>query len=87
MTDIQINRSAQKNQLLWRCRLGTRELELLLYRYIEKHYAALTVEQIETFEEFIGLSHEQLNSWLLLGEPVNGNNKYAGIIKAIRENN
>lgn len=87
MTSTEYNQSVLKNQLLWRCRLGTRELELLLYRYIDKHYASLTTEQIETFQEFVELNPEQLNAWLLQDVTVSENNKYANIINAIKDFN
>ena len=85
MKDTASAKQVAKNQLLWRCRVGTRELELLLYRYIDRHYTSLSAAEIETFQEFIQLSHEQLNAWLLSNETIHVNNKYHSIIKAVKE--
>ncbi len=84
MTNSSAGSAIQKNRLLWRCRRGTRELELLLYRYIDKRYDSLTAEEIQTLQEFVEQDHNSLNEWLLSGKEPHKNNKYSNIVKAIR---
>lgn len=83
MTGSIIDKDIQKNRLLWRCRRGTRELELLLYRYIDEHYDTLSQEEIELFKEFVEQDYDDLNHWLLNHELPCDNNRFNRIIKAI----
>ena len=86
MTGSIVDKNIQKNRLLWRCRRGTRELELLLYRYIDEHYDSLSQEEIQLFKEFVEQDYNDLNSWLLNQELPCYNNRFNGIIKAILHN-
>ena len=78
-----VDRDIQKNRLLWRCRRGTRELELLLYRFIDEHYDSLSQEEINLLKEFVEQDHDDLNNWLLNQKLPCDNNRYHTIIKAI----
>lgn len=83
MTGSIVDKDIQKNRLLWRCRRGTRELELLLYRYINEHYDSLSQEEINLFAEFVEQGHDDLSNWLLNQELPCDNNRFTSIIKAI----
>ena len=83
MTGSIVEKDIQKNRLLWRCRTGTRELELLLYRYIDEYYDSLSQEEIQLFIEFVEQDHNDLNSWLLHQEIPCDNNRFNSIINAI----
>ena len=83
MTGSIVDKDIQKNRLLWRCRRGTRELELLLYRYIDEYYDSLSQEEIQLFKEFVEQDHNDLNSWLLNQDIPCDNNRFNSIIKAI----
>ncbi len=87
MTSSGTEINVRKNRLLWRCRQGTRELELLLYRYIDVHYDSLSSEQLQLLDEFVEQTSDQLNKWLLGNEYIFENNRYKYIIKAIKEVN
>ncbi len=73
-----------KKKLLWRCRRGTRELELLLYRYIDEHYDSLSDSEVNLLHEFVELDHHKMNNWLLLDIKTHKNNKYKSLIQAIQ---
>lgn len=41
------------NKLRWRCRRGTRELDVLLSRYFENYYSQAADEEQKTFAEIL----------------------------------
>jgi len=85
VTEAAVEKEVLKRRLYWRCRIGTRELELLLYRYIDSHYESLTMDEIETFNTFIEQSHDQLQTWLLTTNTVpEDGNQFKHIIHAIK---
>jgi len=57
----------QKNRILWKCRQGTRELELVLCSFAEFHYDSLSLKDRHNFDRFLDFSSADLTSWLLLG--------------------
>ena len=83
MIEAAIESKIEKNRLLWRCRQGTRELELLLYRFIENHYGSLSQQDKLALHELIEHNVDQLNQWLLIGKQCE-HNKFTNIINAIR---
>lgn len=83
MTESAIENQIEKNRLLWRCRQGTREIELLLYRFIENHYGSLSQQDKLALHELIEHNVDQLNQWLLIGKQCEYN-KFTNIIDAIR---
>lgn len=54
-----------RNQILWRCRRGTKELDLLLESYCRNNYNSWTEVECQLFEKFLELSDEVLTSWLI----------------------
>ena len=82
MIDSQSDLSARKNRLLWRCRQGTRELELLLYRYANQHYDSLSEQGRIKFESFLTCDVSELNEWLLSAN-VPEDNEYFDLIQII----
>jgi antitoxin CptB len=55
------------NQLRWRCRRGTLELDLILSRYLQQHYATSSPEQQQAFRELLSLEDSELMRYLLGG--------------------
>lgn len=53
------------NQLRWRCRRGTQELDLLLLTYLETQYPLSSSEQQQSFIEFLDLEDSCLQHYLL----------------------
>ena len=43
----------EQNRLRWRCRRGLLELDIVLGRFIEQHYAKLSVEEKNAFVELL----------------------------------
>ncbi len=53
-------------QLLWRCRRGTRELDLLLGRFVENHYIDLSQDEKQAFAALLEIEDPALAQWLCL---------------------
>ncbi|MBK1690566.1 succinate dehydrogenase assembly factor 2 [Ectothiorhodospira mobilis] len=56
--------------LLWRCRRGTKELDLMLEGFLEHHWAGLDADQRRALEALLQREDADLQRWLLYGEAV-----------------
>nr|WP_242464688.1 succinate dehydrogenase assembly factor 2 [Halorhodospira abdelmalekii] len=52
----------------WRCRRGTKELDLLLERFLTAHYAQLAAAEQAAFERLLAQEDHALQAWLIYGE-------------------
>jgi antitoxin CptB len=55
-------------RLRWQCRRGMQELDLLLLRYLEQHYADAPAGDKAAFQAFLELPDPELLGYLLYGE-------------------
>lgn len=53
------------DNILWRCRRGTKELDLLLERYYLQHSESFSEAELEQFQAFLAESDDDLIAWLL----------------------
>jgi antitoxin CptB len=58
-------RDPERSRLLWRCRRGRRELDLLLQQWMDRHFEAATVEQRGRFAELLELPDPELERYLI----------------------
>jgi antitoxin CptB len=58
----------RRAQLAWRCRRGTRELDLLLLGWLERQYDGADEPQRERFAALLELPDPQLAAYLLGAE-------------------
>ncbi|MBB72646.1 MAG: succinate dehydrogenase assembly factor 2 family protein [Legionellales bacterium] len=73
----------QHAKLLWRCRRGMLELDLMLIPFAEQEFPNLSPEEQATFEELLTATDPELFSWLTdNGTP--DNPKFAALIQRIR---
>lgn len=56
-------------QLRWQCRRGMLELDFVLERYLNDHYADADAAERERFRELLTAQDPELQVWLLNGEP------------------
>lgn len=54
-----------RNRLQWRCRRGIRELDLLLWRFLEHGYDWLSHEDKRIFEYLLDQNDPDLLAWLM----------------------
>ncbi len=57
--------SAIPSKLLWRCRRGMKELDLLLIPFVEHCYPQLSLPEQGAFNELLGEPDPVLYAWLL----------------------
>jgi antitoxin CptB len=75
--------SLRKAKLLWHCRRGMLELDLILGRFAEKQLDLMTEPQIDAFEELLTCIDPELFSWLM-GHSTPTNRELAEIVEFIK---
>lgn len=73
----------QRSRLLWRCRRGIREMDILLQDYLQTHYDTSSVEDQNIFEALLDEADLDILSWIM--QKTSPDEKYVGIITTIRE--
>lgn len=74
---------SERARLVWRCRRGTKELDLILGRFLETDYVRLDADQRQAFERLLECEDDLLQDWLLTAAgPVDA--EYADIVAVIR---
>ncbi|TVQ75139.1 MAG: succinate dehydrogenase assembly factor 2 [Chromatiaceae bacterium] len=61
---------SELSRLRWRCRRGTKELDLMLEGFVLAQGEALSAEDLARFEQVLDQQDDDLQRWLLYGEPV-----------------
>jgi antitoxin CptB len=59
----------------WRCRRGLLELDIILQRFVDMHYAKLDETEIRQFETLLDLSDNDLWAMIALKEAGNMNSQ------------
>jgi antitoxin CptB len=60
-----MSQQVEKARMLWRCRRGMLELDLLLERFMAEGYDNLTDEQLVTFKSLLEEPDPDLYAWLM----------------------
>lgn len=76
----------QGSSLLWRCRRGIREMDLLLQRFVETRYDKLSEEEKSAFTELLEQPDLDIMDWIM-ERSVPPTNSLKTIIQLIRDNN
>jgi antitoxin CptB len=63
-----VNTAIERNRLRWRCRRGLLELDVLLGRFLEQRYDALSSPERHAFTRLLWVPDETLRAWLLGGD-------------------
>lgn len=82
--DITTTKPLTKTQLLWQCRRGMLELDIILLAFCNTRYEGLTVEQKNLFVQLLTYPDQELYEWLL-GRSLPENLDFLPIIKMMRE--
>jgi antitoxin CptB len=75
---------AQARRLLWRCRRGMKELDVLLERFAQPHLAAAGAGERELFARFLELPDPLLAEYLL-GDAIPPEADLARLVRSIIE--
>ncbi|MGH8120465.1 MAG: succinate dehydrogenase assembly factor 2 [Gammaproteobacteria bacterium] len=57
--------SGKKSSILWRCRRGTREMDLLLQQFVADSYDHLSAEEQAAFRHLLDQSDPDIMDWIL----------------------
>ena len=55
----------EKNRLIWACRRGMLELDILLSRFVEEHYDLLSEDEKLRFDVLLECEDQDLYNWLV----------------------
>lgn len=72
-----------QSRLLWRCRRGIREMDLLLETFMHRHYPSLSEHEKKLFEDFLNESDPDLLNWIM-GRSEPGNGAYLPLLAKIK---
>ena len=64
VTNVNQDHAAQRSRLLWQCRRGMLELDIVLHSFLDRYGAMLSPSQQDSFERLLGSPDQQLQSWL-----------------------
>jgi antitoxin CptB len=73
----------EARRLLWRCRRGMKELDVLLERYVRSHLPEATGDQRQTLSALLELPDPLLADYLF-GHATAAEPRLAGLVAAIR---
>jgi len=54
----------KKGYLQWRCRRGTKELDVVLTQFLDNNYEQLSAAELLTFDELLNTQDTQLWYWI-----------------------
>ncbi len=57
------------SNILWRCRRGIREMDLLLRQFVDHHYDTLTDEQKADFDRLLDEADLDIMDWIMGRRP------------------
>ncbi len=71
-------------RLRWRCRRGSRELDLLLQGFLERGYPALSPQDQDRFRDLLEENDPDIYAWVI-GRAAPANPAYQGLVDAMRQ--
>ena len=69
------------SKVIWKCRKGIREIDILLSKYTEKVYPTLNSEQQDIYVEFIDLDTYEILDMLVNNKPCD--KRFQKIVEAL----
>ena len=63
--NVLMTEKLKKGYLQWRCRRGTKELDVVLTRFLDNNYDLLSDVQINDFDELLDVQDTVLWYWLI----------------------
>jgi len=54
-----------RSSLIWRCRRGIREMDILLQRFVDKRYGDMTNKEKEIFDQLLNQPDLEIMSWIM----------------------
>lgn len=73
------------NRILWDCRRGMLELDIVLARFMEQHFDGLTAQEIEAFKGLLALPDPDLWGLIQAGKIREDEHEMAQVIRLLRQ--
>jgi antitoxin CptB len=73
-----------KTKLVWQCRRGMLELDVILIPFLEQHFDSLNDEQKGIFTQLLEQADPDLYTWIM-GFGTSDNNNFDNMIQLIRK--
>ncbi len=74
---------SQHSRLIWHCRRGIREMDILLLGYLESHYDNASAKEQNVFEKLLEETDLDILSWIT--QKTSPDEKYIDLLSFIRE--
>ncbi|MFT4057941.1 MAG: succinate dehydrogenase assembly factor 2 [Legionella sp.] len=75
----------EKARLVWHCRRGMLELDLILQRFLEKRLNKLSEQELKSFDKLLSCTDPELFAWLM-GHEEPELTEFKEIVALIRNN-
>ncbi len=75
---------SERSKLIWRCRRGIREMDILFQEFIERCYDNLTEEEKEWFDKLLDEPDLDILNWIL-GKSTPQSDELMHIVSIIRK--
>lgn len=56
---------SERSRLLWRCRRGTQELDILFQDFIDRHYEQLSAAEKSSLDSLLDQADPDILSWVM----------------------
>ena len=74
----------EENRIKWRCRQGSRELELVLIGFLQNNYSIMPRQEQVNLQQLLEHNNAELTEWLLYGADTYESD-YSSLIEKIRK--
>jgi antitoxin CptB len=74
----------EKSKLLWHCRRGIREMDILFREFIEQHYDDLSDDDKQSFSKLLDEADLDILNWIM-GKDTPDTDELKNIISIIRQ--
>ena len=75
---------SERSKLLWHCRRGIREMDILFREFIDEHYDQLTEDKKKSFEKLLDEADLDILNWIM-GKGIPESDELNDIILIIRK--
>jgi antitoxin CptB len=76
---------SEKSKLLWRCRRGVKELDVVFTKFVDSSYDGLNTQQKQAFTKLLDIEDPEILSYMLRQTEPN-DAEIAGIVEMVRNN-
>jgi antitoxin CptB len=76
---------SEKSKLLWRCRRGVKELDVVFTKFVDSSYDGLNEQQKQAFSKLLDIEDPVILSYMLR-QTVPNDAEMAGIVEMVRSN-